>query len=138
MLGRLASGMLSDRLGALGTMRLTFAVSVAAGAMLFFCKEGTGALFYAGLALAGFGFGSIMGIYPGFTAKTFGRKNNSVNYGIMFIGFALAGILGPMIMNAIHTSTGKYQPAFLVAAALGIAGEVLIVLLSGVMRKEIS
>ena len=129
MLGRLASGTLSDRLGALGTMRLTFGVSILAGILLFFCKEGTTALFYIGLALAGFGFGSIMGIYPGFTAKTFGRKYNSVNYGIMFIGFALAGILGPMIMNAIKSGTGNYQGAFLVAAALGVVGEILIALL---------
>ena len=130
MLGRLASGMLSDRLGACGTMRLTFGISIIAGVMLFFCRESVPFLFYLGLAIAGFGFGSIMGIYPGFTAKTFGRKNNSVNYGIMFIGFALAGILGPMIMNAIKGSTGQFQPAFLVAAALGVLGEILIAILS--------
>ena len=93
MLGRLASGMLSDRLGALGTMRLTFGISIIAGIMLFFCTDQSPAIFYVGLAFAGFGFGSIMGIYPGFTAQKFGRKYNSVNYGIMFIGFALAGFL---------------------------------------------
>lgn len=130
MLGRLASGTLSDRLGAIGTMRLTFAISILAGVLLFFCREGSAALFYIGLALAGFGFGSIMGIYPGFTAKTFGRKYNSVNYGIMFIGFALAGLLGPMIMNFLHSATGRYQGAFLVAAALSLLGEVLIALLA--------
>lgn len=135
MAGRLASGMLSDKLGALGTMRLTFGISVIAGVLLFFCKEGTDALFYIGLSLAGFGFGSVMGIYPGFTAKTFGRKYNSVNYGIMFIGFALAGILGPMIMNAIKNSTEKFQPAFLVAAALAVAGEVLIAALAKIQKK---
>ncbi len=135
MAGRLASGMLSDKLGALGTMRLTFGISVIAGVLLFFCKEGTDALFYIGLALAGFGFGSVMGIYPGFTAKTFGRKYNSVNYGIMFIGFALAGILGPMIMNAIKNSTEKFQPAFLVAAALAVAGEVLIAALAKIQKR---
>ncbi len=129
MLGRLASGTLSDRLGAEGTMRLTFAVSIFAGILLFFCRDSTVPIFYIGLALAGFGFGSIMGIYPGFTAKTFGRKNNSVNYGIMFIGFALAGILGPMIMNLLKSATGRYQGAFLVAAALSVAGEILIALL---------
>ena len=135
MAGRLASGMLSDKLGALGTMRLTFGISVIAGVLLFFCKEGTDALFYIGLSLAGFGFGSVMGIYPGFTAKTFGRKYNSVNYGIMFIGFALAGILGPMIMNAIKNSTEKFQPAFLVAAALAVAGEVLIAALAKIQKR---
>ena len=76
-----------------------------------------------------------MGIYPGFTAKTFGRKYNSVNYGIMFIGFALAGILGPMIMNAIKNSTEKFQPAFLVAAALAVAGEVLIAALAKIQKR---
>ena len=76
-------------------------------------------------------FGAFMGIFPGFTASQFGSRNNSVNYGIMFIGFALAGILGPMIMNAIKSGTGNYQGAFLVAAALGIVGEILIALLAG-------
>ena len=129
MLGRLASGMLSDRLGALGTMRLTFGISIIAGIMLFFCTDQSPAIFYVGLAFAGFGFGSIMGIYPGFTAQKFGRKYNSVNYGIMFIGFALAGFLGPMIMNTLKGITGRYQPAFLVAAALGVVGELLILAL---------
>ena len=136
MLGRLASGALSDRLGALGTMRLTFAISVIAGILLFFCRESTVPMFYIGLAMAGFGFGSIMGIYPGFTAKQFGRKYNSVNYGIMFIGFALAGVLGPMIMNFLKNATGRYQPAFLVAAALAVVGEVLIALLSALESKK--
>ena len=63
-----------------------------------------------------------MGIYPGFTAARFGSRYNGVNYGIMFIGFAAAGCLGPMIMSGIYGSTGAYQPAFLVAAGLAAAG----------------
>ena len=128
-LGRLASGSLSDKIGATGTLRITFAASLLASVLLFFCKEGSAVLFYVCLAVIGFSFGSIMGIYPGFTAQRFGRKNNSVNYGIMFIGFALAGILGPMVMNAILGSTGRYQPAFLASAALAVVGEILILLL---------
>jgi MFS family permease len=135
MSGRLASGMLSDRLGAIGTMRLTFGLSILAGLLLFFCRESTAALFYAGLALAGFGFGSIMGIYPGFTAKQFGRKYNSVNYGIMFIGFALAGLLGPMLMNTVVSATGRYQPAFIACAVLAAVGEVLINLFTRTAEK---
>ena len=126
MLGRLASGSLSDKLGALGTMRITFAGSLLAGILLFFCRENTMAVFYIGLCITGFCFGSVMGIYPGYTAKEFGRKNNSVNYGIMFIGFALAGLFGPMVMNMLHASTGRFQPAFLVAAVLAGIGEILI------------
>lgn len=129
MLGRLASGTLSDKMGALGTMRITFAGSLIAGIMLFLCKENSTALFYIGLCITGFCFGGVMGIYPGYTAKEFGRKNNSVNYGIMFIGFALAGLFGPTVMNILHASTGRFQPAFLVAAVLAVVGEVLILLL---------
>lgn len=129
MLGRLASGTLSDKLGALGTLRITFLGSLIAGILLFTCKESSVAIFYIGLCMTGFCFGGIMGIYPGFTAKEFGRKNNSVNYGIMFIGFALAGLFGPMIMNMLKASTGRFQPAFLVSAVLAVIGEVLIFVL---------
>ena len=135
-LGRLASGSLSDKIGATGTLRITFAASLVASVVLFFCKEGGAVLFYICLAVIGFSFGSIMGIYPGFTAQRFGRKNNSVNYGIMFIGFALAGMLGPMVMNAIFGATGRYQPAFLASAALAVVGEILIILLRTGAKKR--
>lgn len=134
-LGRLAAGSLSDRLGAVGTLRVTFAVSALAGVLLFLCSENRDILFYSGMALTGFSFGSIMGIYPGFTASRFGRKNNSVNYGIMFIGFSLAGLFGPSLMNALHSSTGRYQPAFLVSAGLALLGEVLLAFMKNQTRQ---
>ena len=137
MIGRLASGMLSDRLGSEGTMKITFAMSIAACVLLFFCNPGSTALFYIGLSVVGFSFGSIMGIYPGYTARQFGRKNNSVNYGIMFIGFALAGLFGPMIMNSIYSSSGKYQPAFLVSAGLALLGFILVLILDARKKKQI-
>jgi OFA family oxalate/formate antiporter-like MFS transporter len=104
----LLSGILSDKLGALKTLQITFAVSFAASILLYFTNETKVAFFYIGIACIGFCFGSIMGIYPGFTAKKFGRKHNSVNYGIMFIGFALAGLFGPTLMNKIYNTSGKY------------------------------
>lgn len=66
-----------------------------------------------------------MGVFPGFTADRFGTKNNSVNYGIMFIGFAAAGYFGPAAMKKIYNTSGSYQQAFLVAAAIGAVGFVL-------------
>ena len=134
-LGRLASGTISDKVGATGTLRITFAASLVASVVLFFCKNGGMALFCVCLAVIGFAFGSIMGIYPGFTAQRFGRKYNSVNYGIMFIGFALAGLFGPTVINNIFQSSGRYQPAFLVSAALALVGEVLIIFLRRNAKK---
>jgi len=36
-------------------------------------------------------FGGFMGIYPGFTNEYFESRYANVNYGIMFIGFAISG-----------------------------------------------
>jgi uncharacterized membrane protein len=66
-----------------------------------------------------------MGIFPGFTADQFGAKNNSVNYGIMFIGFALAGFFGPTVMRLVLEKTGNYQQAFILAIVSNILGLVM-------------
>lgn len=126
MFGRLISGIMSDKIGAPGTLQITFALSIAAMVCLYFSGSESTAVFYVSLSTVGFSFGSVMGIYPGFTASRFGTKNNSVNYGIMFIGFALAGLFGPMVMNRIFETSGRYQPAFLSAALLACVGEILL------------
>ena len=125
MLGRIVAGFASDRLGAVGTIRLVFVVSLVGLTLLVVSGAGAAVPFIAGVCLVGFSFGSIMGIYPGFTAGQFGARNNSVNYGIMFIGFALAGFFGPTIMTSLRAATGSYPPTFLVAAALAVVGLVL-------------
>ena len=66
-----------------------------------------------------------MGVYPGFTADQFGPAHNSVNYGIMFVGFALAGYFGPTVCRRILAASGSYSAAFVVAACLALAGIVL-------------
>lgn len=120
--GRILAGFLSDRLGAVNTILGVFLVSIAGLLLLYGSGLGTVLPFYIGVCLVGLCFGSVMGIYPGFTATQFGSRYNGVNYGIMFIGFAAAGCLGPMIMSGIYGSTGAYQPAFLAAAGLAVAG----------------
>lgn len=121
-LGRLVAGALSDKLGSVGTIRLVFAVSIVGLVLLVLAGSGLVVPFIVGICLVGFAFGSIMGIYPGFTAAQFGARNNSVNYGIMFVGFAAAGFFGPTIMTSLHGLFGAYQPAFMVAAALALIG----------------
>lgn len=121
-MGRLVAGTASDGLGIIGTIRLVFASSIVGLALLVLAGEGNSISFVAGVCLVGFAFGSIMGIYPGFTASQFGARNNSVNYGIMFVGFAAAGFFGPTIMTTLHGVFGSYPPAFLVAMALAVAG----------------
>lgn len=124
-LGRILAGFISDKIGSVNTILGVFLVSVLGLGLLFISGEGSVVTFYIGVCIVGLCFGSIMGIYPGFTASQFGARNNSVNYGIIFIGFAAAGYFGPTIMSKIYASAGAYQTAFLAAMALAIAGAVL-------------
>ncbi len=121
-LGRIMAGYLSDKLGRIQVIRIVFVISIVGLFLLGISGMGQSALFMAGVAIAGICFGAFMGVFPGFTADRFGAKFNSVNYGIMFIGFALAGTLGPLAAGRIVLATGSYQMAFAAAGALGVLG----------------
>jgi MFS family permease len=120
--GRILAGYISDKLGRINTLMIACMMGCIGGFILYGCGTGAAGLFYVGLAIVGISFGSFMGVYPGFTADQFGPKNNSVNYGIMFIGFALAGYFGPQIMRGTYASTGAYQKAFIIAVSFSVTG----------------
>ena len=125
-LGRVLCGSISDKIGRIMTLIICLCLA-AVGLILMLVSgdHGSTALFVVGICLVGFGFGAFMGVYPGFTADQFGPKNNGVNYGIMFIAFALAGVLGPMIMKSRFAATGSYNSAYIIALVLAVVGLIL-------------
>lgn len=135
--GRICAGVVSDKIGAIKTISLVFILLMIGQFCLFISNENIVVVFCLGILIIGFCFGSIMGIYPGFTASQFGSKNNGVNYGIMFIGFALAGCLGPTIMATIYANTNSYRMAFVSAIVLGIIGFVLSIILQKRIRQKV-
>lgn len=120
--GRIVAGLLSDRFGRLAVLRGAFVLEIIGLGLLFVTGEGQTLLMMAALSCIGLCFGALMGVYPGFTADRFGLRNNSVNYGIMFIGFAVAGYFGPTVCRSILASSGSYSMAFVVAAGLALVG----------------
>ncbi|MCD8018352.1 MAG: MFS transporter, partial [Clostridiales bacterium] len=50
------------------------------------------------------------------------------NYGIMFIGVAMAGYFGPQNMRSVYNGSGAYRNAFLIACVLSGIGIVLTML----------
>lgn len=126
--GRILAGFISDKIGSVNTILGVFLLSIIGLGCLYTSGMGDVVTFYIGISIAGLCFGSIMGIYPGFTASQFGTRNNSVNYGIMFIGFAVAGYFGPTIMTTLYKMNGSYQMAFLVAATLALIGVILTII----------
>ena len=116
--GRVACGAISDKLGRVNTLMMMLVVGVIG--LVILAVAPSAIVFIVGVCLVGLAFGAFMGVYPGFCAEQFGPANNGVNYGIMFVGFALAGVIGPMLVQKIWVPS-----AYFAAIALGVLGLVM-------------
>ena len=134
--GRILAGFLSDRFGRVTVLIAAFILELVGLAILLTTREGSAGQFVAGVSVMGICFGTLMGVYPGFTADKFGTKHSSVNYGIMFIGFAAAGYFGPLAVRSMLASTGAYTGAFYIAGALACLGIVLAFVYRAVNKKK--
>lgn len=135
VLGRISAGLISDKIGRINTLALACLLSIVGLYFMYISGEGDVRTFYIGISIIGICFGSFMGVFPGFTADQFGAKNNSVNFGIMFSGFAIAGYVGPTIMTNTLKATGSYKGAFLIGIAFSIAGLLLTFVYRSVNKK---
>ncbi len=120
--GRIIAGYIYDKIGAVYTLISIFVLSIMAMFLLYISNSNRTIPFIIGILIAGLCFGSIMGVFPGFTASQFGPRYHNVNYGIMFIGFATAGYLGPTIITKLYQTTQTYQIAFIIATILSLIG----------------
>ncbi len=134
--GRIIAGYVSDKIGRINTLAGAFVIAVFGLTCLYFSGQGDVTKFYIGIVSVGVSFGAFMGVFPGFTADQFGTKHNSVNYGIMFIGFAVSGYFGPTVMKNVFAADHSYQRAFLYAAILCVIGFALTFVYRSVKKKE--
>ena len=129
--GRLFWGAVSDRIGRFQALALMFLITAA----VMFSFSALGAVWIGlvvAIALVGLCYGGYLGIFPSLCADAFGSRNLMVNYGILFSGFSVAGILGPRISASLRESTGGYAESFVVAGiTAGIGLLVALVLVSG-------
>lgn len=134
--GRIIAGYVSDKIGRNNTLAIAFIVAIVGLTCLYFSGKGDITKFYTGIVAVGISFGAFMGVFPGFTADQFGTKHNSVNYGIMFIGFAISGYFGPTVMKNVYAADHRYQRAFLIAAVLCAIGFALTFAYRYMSKKE--
>lgn len=135
--GRIFAGYISDKIGRINTLAAAFVISICGLTCLYLSGEGDIALFYFGISVIGVCFGAFMGVFPGFTVDQFGPKNNSVNYGIMFIGFAVAGYIGPKVLNSVFAADGRYQRAFIIGVVVALIGLSLTFVYKHMQKKEV-
>jgi OFA family oxalate/formate antiporter-like MFS transporter len=126
-LGRIAWGMISDRLGARRAL-VVMAATQGLVVLLFPAMAGTPALLYLGAALIGFNFGGNFALFPLVTAGTFGARHIGRLYGWVFLAYGVGGIIGP-IMGGRLGDLGNFPLAFTICgvgclAAAGLISQV--------------
>ena len=132
--GRIAAGMLSDRIGRKQTLLIIFAFQ----AVLMFASiplTSTGAsnalLIVLLATFVGFNYGANLTLFPSYTKDLWGMKNFGVNYGILFTAWGIGGLVMSRISQSLMASTGNYMTAFMLAGALLMLGTLI-----GIIMKD--
>jgi OFA family oxalate/formate antiporter-like MFS transporter len=122
-MGRIVSGFLSDRIGRSRTMILAFVAQ--AINMFAFIHYTSPALLVFGSAFTGLCYGTVFTLFPATTADFYGIRNLGVNYGLVFTGFGVAGVLGPIVGARIHDYYHTYSYSYSISAIMLLVGAVL-------------
>ncbi|MGB4779484.1 MFS transporter [Microbacterium sp.] len=135
--GRLLFGALFDRWGPVVPLALCLAGT---GASLIGLLAARDVLSFA-IALYGLGvvFGSTLVLFPPLTAREFGYDDLPLVYGVMFVGYAAGGLMGPLLTGVLAdpgAGTGGYSGAYLAALALCLVGAILLAVLRRTPRAR--
>ncbi len=121
--GRLACGVISDRIGRMRTLMLMYALQVAIYAVFVRLVTPTSLMF--GVAVVGFTFGGMLTLFPATCADYFGLKNFGVNYGMLITAWGAGGLLGPLLGGLVRDLTGTYSISYTISSMVSVVGIVL-------------
>lgn len=122
--GRLGAGILSDKVGRTRAMMIVFMLQ--AVNMFLFMFYTSIPLLIMGSAMAGLAYGAVFSLFPTTTAEFFGMKNLGVNYGLIFTGWGVAGVIGPMLGGMVADKTGAYSNGYIVAGIFLVIATLLV------------
>lgn len=106
-LGRLILGSLSDRLPRTKVSAFAFLLMFIGIIILLFVPLSM-ITFTVSIALIAFAFGGNLTIFPAIVSEYFGLTNHSKNYGVIYQGFGIGGLLGGVVANVM----GGFKPTF--------------------------
>lgn len=123
--GRIAAGMLSDKIGRGPTLAGIFFLQ----ALVMFAtvpvvgSQTASAFLVVFLAtLIGFNYGANLALFPSFAKDFWGIKNFGVNYGVLFTAWGVGGFIMSRISQTLQASTNTFSTSLQAAGALLLVG----------------
>jgi len=123
-LGRLAWGFISDYVGASLSIFLSLLLQ-AISICLLNVPNLTDIPYLIITSLIGFGFGGNFVLFAKETAQVYGVKNLGIIYPYVFIGYAIAGIAGPISGGLLFDLSGSFFYAIILASFMSFLGSML-------------
>jgi MFS family permease len=133
VIGRLAAGAVSDRIGAGATIRVAFIVQIASLAALLLWPSPEGRL--ASLVAFGIGFAAADTMTVKVMPDVFGMRALGAIMGVVTLGWRLGAALGPTVAGSLYDVTGSYTLAFGAAPAGVILSWVFFALATARLRS---
>jgi len=123
ILGRLAVGGLSDRIGGRRAYVLCFVPLIASLAALVAVRDH--AALFAVIAVYGFAHGGFFTVVSPTVAEFFGLRAHGAIFGVVLFFGTVGGSVGPILAGRVFDVTGTYDSAFLTLAGMASIGLVL-------------
>ncbi|EJL6266407.1 OFA family MFS transporter [Vibrio cholerae] len=114
--GRVAAGILSDKIGGVHTLLLAFLLQ--GGNMVLFATFDSEFTLIIGTAIAAVGYGTLLAVFPSITAEFYGLKNYGTNYGVLYTSWGIGGAIGAAVVGYSMTHGGGYNLAYTISAAM--------------------
>ena len=114
--GRVIGGMMSDKIGRTNALFIVFALQ--ALNMIGFTVYQNLPLLVVGIVAVGFSYGTLLSVFPSFTADQYGLKNYGANYGVVYLAWGLAGVAAPVMADYFFDLTGSFHTAYVICAVL--------------------
>jgi predicted MFS family arabinose efflux permease len=108
--GRLTAGIVSDRVGALTTIRIGYTLQVLALAALWWVTSREALL--ASLAIFGAGFAAADTMITKVIPDVFGMRAIGAIMGVLTLGWRTGAAVGPAAAGFLHDATGSYAIPF--------------------------
>jgi len=124
LVGRLAGGIMSDRIGPKGTLLLFLSMQTFPVPLLLF-SPGLGTMYFVAI-FVGIGLGGHGTLYPLVTREFYGPKRVGLLYGTFTMGASIGMASGSFFGGVLYDLAGNYSWAFLYSFTLGVISLLLV------------